>query len=117
MYEYCTGGLKILLLFVLSTGNSRPYPKVYPKEADIYPGFPSDSVEHRPEGATDDFTGFGSYADDKPSSNTPAWGALNGIADRKGLLISLELQVYTDLNVLARNRLYLKLLSNIHCRL
>ena len=109
--------MKILLLFVSSTGNSRPYPKVYPKEADIFPGFPSDSVKHRPEGATDDFTGFGLYADDKPSFSTSSWGALNGIADRKGLLISLELQVYTDLNVFSRNRLNLKLLSNIHCRL
>ena len=74
--------MKILLLFVSSTGNSRPYPKVYPKEADIFPGFPSDSVEHRPEGATDDFAGTGSYANDQLSST------LNGIANRKGSLIS-----------------------------
>ena len=72
-----------------------------PKAATISFGFPSDSAEQRPERVTDDFTGFGLYADDKPSSNTPSWGALNGIVNRKGLLISLELQVYTDLNVLA----------------
>ena len=102
-------------LSIFSTGNS--IPSGNPKAATFFSGFPSDSVEHRPEGATDDFTGFGSHADDKPSSNTPSWGALNGIADPKGLLISLELQVYTDLNVFARNRLNLNLLSNVHCRL
>ena len=106
---------KMTYLSFFSTGNS--IPSGNPKAATISSGFPSDSVEHRPEGAAEDFTGFGSYANDKQSSNTPSWGALNGIADRKGLLISLELQVYTDLNVLARNGLYLKLLSNIHCRL
>ena len=83
--------MKILLLFVSSTGNSRPYPKVYPKEADIFPGFPSDSVEHRPEGATDDFTETGSYAKDKPSANTPSRGTQNDIASGKGLFISCEL--------------------------
>ena len=93
-------------LSFFSTGNS--IPSGNPKAATISSGYPSDSVEHRPEGATEDFTGFGSYANDKPSSNTPSWGALNGIADREGLLISLELQVYTDLNVLARSVLYLK---------
>ena len=66
-------------------------PSRYPKAANIYPGFPSDSVKHRPEGATDDFTGTGSYAYDQPSSNTPSWGTLNGIANHKGLLISHEL--------------------------
>ena len=98
-----------------STGNS--ILSGNPKAATTSSGFPSDSVEHRPEGAEDDFTGFGSYADDKPSSNTPSWGDLSGIADRKGLLISLELQIYTDLNVLARIGLNLKLLSDMHCSL
>ena len=80
---------KITYLSFFPIGNSLP--SRYPKAASIYPGFPSDSVEHKPEGATDVITGFGSYADDKQSSNTPSWGALNGIANRKGLLISLEL--------------------------
>ena len=62
-----------------------------PKAATISFGFPSDSAEQRPDGATDDFTGFVLYANDKPSSNTPSWGTLNGIIDGKGLLISLEL--------------------------
>ena len=88
-------------LSFFSTGNS--IPPGNPKAATISPGFLSDSVKHRPEGVAVDFTGFGSYGDEKPSSNTPSWGALNGIADRKGLLISLELQVYTDLNVFAKN--------------
>ena len=110
-----TGSMLTYLSVFFPTGNS--IPSGNPKTANISPGFPSDSVEHRPERATDDFTGFGSFADDKPSSNTPSWGALNGIADRKGLLISLELQLCTDLNVLARNELNLKRLSNMHCRL
>ena len=66
-------------------------PSGNPKAATISFGFPSDSAEQRPERATDDFTGFGLYADDKPSSSIPSWGALNGIADRKGLFLSLEL--------------------------
>ena len=72
-----------------STGNS--ILSGNPKAATTSSGFPLDSVEHRPEGAADYFTGFGSYANDKPSSNTPSWGTLNGIADRKGLFLSREL--------------------------
>jgi len=58
--------------------------------ANISPGFTSDSVKHRPEGTTDDFTGTGSYANDKPSSNTPSWGIQKQIASHKGLFISSE---------------------------
>ena len=55
--------------------------------ADLSSGLPSDSVEHRPEGTTDDTSKTGSYASyDRPSSNT-----LNYISHRKGLLISCEL--------------------------
>ena len=79
-----TDGIKRFHLSVLSAGNSLPIPSRYPKEANIYPGFPSDSVKHRSEGATDDTTG--SYAYDQRSSNT-----LNGISNRKGLFISCEL--------------------------
>ena len=68
------------LSFFRSIGNS--IPSGNPKAADLSSGLPSDSVEHRPEGATDDFTGTGSYAYDQPSSNT-----LNGISNRKGLFI------------------------------
>ena len=66
-------------------------PSRYPKAATISSGFPSDSVEHKPEGTTDDTTRSGLYAKDQPSSSTPSWGTLNRIANRKGLLISLEL--------------------------
>ena len=69
--------------YLFSLGNS--IPSRNPKAATISSVFPSDSVEHRPEGATDDFAGTGSYANDQLSST------LNGIANRKGLLISLEL--------------------------
>ena len=78
-----------LVLIFISTGNS--IPSRNPQAATISSGFPSDSTKDRPEGATDDFTGTGSYANDKPSSNTPSWGALNGIDNRKGLLISRDL--------------------------
>ena len=71
---------KITYLSFFPIGNSLP--SRYPKAASIYPGFPSDSVEHRPEGATDDFAGTSSYAYNQLSST------LNGIANRKGLLIS-----------------------------
>ena len=90
MYDDCTDGMKRFYFSVLSAGNSLPIPSRYPKEATISSGFPSDSVKHRPEGTTDDFTGTGSYAYDQPSSNTPSWGSLNGIANRKGLFISCE---------------------------
>jgi len=59
--------------------------------ANISPGFPSEYGQHRPEGTTDDFTGTGSYANDKPSSNTPSGDTQKGIANRKGLFISCEL--------------------------
>ena len=49
----------------------------------ISPQSHSDTVEIRSEGTIDDFTG--SYAKDK------AWGTLNGVANRKGLLISCEI--------------------------
>ena len=65
-------------LTFFSKGNS--IPSGNPKVADLSSGFPSDSVEHRPEGTTDDFTGTGSYANDKPFSNT-----LNWISNRKGM--------------------------------
>ena len=78
--------MKRFHLSVLSAGNSLPIPSRYPKEATIFPGFSSDSANQRPEGATDDFTGTGSYAYDQRSSNT-----LNGISIRKGLFISCEL--------------------------
>ena len=80
---------KTTYLYFFSKGNS--IPSRNPRAANISPGFPSDSVEHRPEGTTDDFTGTGSYAKDKPSSNTPSRGTLNGIANHKGLLISCEI--------------------------
>ena len=76
-------------LSFLSPGNS--IPSGNPKAATISFRFSSDSAEQRPDGATDDFTGFGLYANDKPPSNTPSWGTLNGITDGKGLLVSLEL--------------------------
>jgi len=59
--------------------------------ANISPGFPSESVKHRPEEATDDFTGTGSYANDKTSSKTPLGATQKGIANRKGLFTSCEL--------------------------
>ena len=43
------------------------YHQENPKAANIFPGFPSDSVEHRPERTTDDTTG--SYAKHRPSFN------------------------------------------------
>ena len=78
-----------LVLIFISTGNS--IPSRNPQAATISSAFPSDSAKDRPEGTTDDFTGTGSYANDKPSSNNPSWGALNGIDNRKGLLISRDL--------------------------
>ena len=47
-------------------------PSRNPKAATISSGFPSDSVERRSEGTTDDTTG--SYAKEQPSFNTPSWG-------------------------------------------
>ena len=58
--------------------------------AYISPGFPSESVIHRAEGTTDDFTGTGSYANDKPSSNTQSGDTQKGIANRKGMFILCE---------------------------
>ena len=58
--------------------------------AYISPGFPSESVIHRAEGITDDFTGTGSYANDKPSSNTQSGDTQKGIANRKGMFILCE---------------------------
>ena len=58
--------------------------------AYISPGFPSESVIHRAEGTTDDFTGTGSYANDKPSSNTQYGDTQKGIANRKGMFILCE---------------------------
>ena len=66
-------------------------PSRNPKVATISPGFPSDSVKHRPEGTTNDFTGTGSYASDTPPSNTPSSCNLNEIANRKGLLFLPDL--------------------------
>ena len=61
--------------------------------ANLSPGFPSDSFKHRPEGTIDDFsTGTGSYANDKPFSNTPPWGTQRGIANHKGVFISCDFQ-------------------------
>jgi len=76
-------------MYFVSLGKS--IPSRNPEVAYISSGFASDSVKHRTEGTTDDFTGTGSYTNDKPSSNTPSWGTLNGIANRKGLFISCEL--------------------------
>ena len=48
------------------------------------PGFASGSVEHRPEGTTDDFTGTDSYAvSGRHPSNTPSWGELNKLLKLK----------------------------------
>ena len=58
--------------------------------ANISPGFPSESVQHRPEETTDDFTGTGSYANDKPSSNTQSGDTQKGTANRKGMFILCE---------------------------
>jgi len=65
---------------VLPAGNSLP--SRYPKEANIAPGLPSDSVKHRTEGTTDDFTGTGSYASDKPSYNPLSRGTQKGIKNK-----------------------------------
>jgi len=59
--------------------------------ANISPGFPSESVKHRPEETTDDFNEAGSYVNDKPSSNTPSGDTQKGIVNRKGLFILYEL--------------------------
>ena len=74
--------------FFFSIGNS--IPSRNPKAATISSGFHSDSVKDRPEGTTDDSTGTGSDANGQPSSNTPSWGTLNRISNRKGLFISFE---------------------------
>jgi len=60
--------------------------------ANISPGFPSESVKQRPEETTDDFTGTGSYANGKPSSDAPSGVTQNWIANRKGLFISCALK-------------------------
>ena len=82
-----------------SPGNSLPSRN--PKPANISPAIPLDSFKNKPQGKTNDFTGTGigtgtgtgtgSYANDKPSSNTPSWGTQEGIANRKGLFILSEL--------------------------
>ena len=81
--------IKPTYIFFSSIGNS--IPSGNPEAGTISSGVPSDSVKHRPEEATDDFTVTGSYANDKPSPNTPSWGNLNEIDNRKGLLISHKL--------------------------
>lgn len=51
-------------------------------EADISPVMPLPSVNHRPEGTTDDFTGIGSYAvSGKQPSNTPSGNTQKEIVD------------------------------------
>lgn len=50
--------------------------------ATISPGFPSDSVKHRPEGTTDDVTGTGSDASDKQSYNPWSRGTRKGITNK-----------------------------------
>ena len=90
---------KTTYLSFFSKGNS--IPSRNPRAANISPGFPSDSVEHRPEGDADDTTGTGTYANDKPSSKTPSRNTLNGIANRKGLLILCEILHVVLFNYLA----------------
>ena len=72
-----------------SIGNSIPSRNL--KAATISSEFHTDSVKNRPEGTTDDSTGTGSHANGEPSSNTPSWGTLTRISNRKSLFISFEL--------------------------
>ena len=76
----------IIYLSFVSRGNS--IPSRNPRVANISPGFPSQSVKHRVEGTTDDSTGTGLYANDKPSPNTSSQQVpkLKGTANHKGLL-------------------------------
>ena len=67
---------KIYLYFVLL---GKSIPSRNPEVANISPGFPSDSVKHRPEGTKDDFTGTGSFASGKQPSNTAPRGTQKGI--------------------------------------
>ena len=76
-------------LYFVSLGKS--IPSRNPKVSNLSPGFPSDSVKHRPEGTVDDFTGTGSYANDKPFSNNPSLGTQKRTANRKGVCISQDL--------------------------
>ena len=64
--------------------------------ANISPGFPSDSVEHTPEGTTDDFAGTGSYTKDKPSHNPRSRGTRKKITNK-------DLFASPDLNKLLKN--------------
>ena len=86
MHEYLIGGMK--RSHILFAGNSLP--SRYPKEANIVPELPSDSVKHRLEVTTDDITGTGSYANDKPSYTALSRGTLKGITN-KDLLTSPDL--------------------------
>ena len=67
---------KIYLYFVLL---GKSIPSRNPEVANISPGFPLDSVKHRPEGTKDDFTGTGSFASGKQLSNTAPQGTQKGI--------------------------------------
>ena len=99
---------RVIYLSYFSKGNSLPSRNS--KVADISPGFPSDSVKHRPEGTTDDFAGTGSYANDKPSHNPRSRGTRKRITNK-------ELIASPDLNKLLKSMYLGKHLSKKVLRL